>query len=56
LPTPKPAAPPSAATSSASPLHPRRGSITLHLPEGWHREHEWLDLFEAATGPPAQAA
>jgi hypothetical protein len=28
-----------------------------HLPpEGWHREREWLNLFEAACGPPAQAA
>ena len=33
-----------------------RGEITLHLPEGWHREHEWMNLFEAATGPPAHAA
>jgi hypothetical protein len=33
-----------------------RGQITLHLPEGWHREQEWMNLFEAATGPPAQAA
>ena len=33
-----------------------RGEITLHLPEGWHRESEWMNLFEAATGPPAQAA
>jgi Transposase DDE domain group 1 len=33
-----------------------RGEITLHLPEGWHREQEWMNLFEAATGPPAQAA
>ncbi len=33
-----------------------RGHITLHLPEGWHRDHEWLSLFEAACGPPAQAA
>ena len=33
-----------------------RGHITLHLPEGWHREHEWLSLFEAACGPPAAAA
>ena len=22
-----------------------RGHLTLHLPEGWHREHEWLNLF-----------
>jgi hypothetical protein len=33
-----------------------RGHITLHLPEGWHREQEWMNLFEAATGPPAHAA
>jgi hypothetical protein len=33
-----------------------RGRVTLHLPEGWHREHEWLSLFEAACGPPAHAA
>ena len=33
-----------------------RGHITMHLPEGWHREAEWMNLFEAATGPPAHAA
>ncbi len=33
-----------------------RGHITLHLPEGWHREHEWMTLFHAACGPPAPAA
>ena len=33
-----------------------RGHITLHLPEGWHREQEWMNLFEAACGPPARAA
>ena len=33
-----------------------RGHITLHLSEGWHREHEWTSLFEAACGPPAAAA
>ena len=33
-----------------------RGHITVHLPEGWHREQEWASLFEAATGPPAAAA
>ena len=22
-----------------------RGHLTLHLPEGWHREHEWLNLL-----------
>jgi len=32
-----------------------RSDITLHLPEGWHREHEWLRLL-AACGPPAAAA
>ena len=21
-----------------------RGHITAHLPQGWHREHEWLNL------------
>jgi hypothetical protein len=33
-----------------------RGLLTLHLPEAWHREHEWLNLLEAACGPPAAAA
>ena len=33
-----------------------RGHITLHLPEAWHREHEWLTLFAAACGPPAAPA
>ena len=33
-----------------------RGRLTVHLPEGWHREHEWMTLFEAATGPPATTA
>ena len=33
-----------------------RGHITLHLPEAWHRAHEWLNLFAAACGPPATAA
>jgi hypothetical protein len=34
-----------------------RGHITVHLPAGWHREHEWMNLFEATCGPPhAQAA
>jgi hypothetical protein len=35
---------------------PGRGHITLHLPEGWHREHEWMTLFTAACGPPRPAA
>jgi hypothetical protein len=33
-----------------------RGHIALHLPEGHHREHEWLSLWHAACGPPATAA
>jgi hypothetical protein len=33
-----------------------RGLLTLHLPEGWHRERAWHCLFEAACGPPAAAA
>ena len=33
-----------------------RGRLTIHLPEGWHRAHEWLNLWEAACGPPAHAA
>jgi Transposase DDE domain group 1 len=33
-----------------------RGHLVLHLPEGWHREQEWLNLWEAACGPPAAAA
>jgi hypothetical protein len=33
-----------------------RGHITVHLPQDWHREQEWLSLFEAACGPPARAA
>jgi len=33
-----------------------RDRLVLHLPEGWHREREWLNLFEAACGPPAAAA
>jgi DDE family transposase len=33
-----------------------RGHITLHLPESWHRQAGWMNLFEAACGPPATAA
>ena len=29
-----------------------RGHITMYLPDGWHREQEWMNLFQAATGPP----
>jgi hypothetical protein len=32
------------------------GHITLHLPDGWHREQDWISLFEAACGPPAAPA
>jgi Transposase DDE domain group 1 len=32
-----------------------RGHLTLHLPEGWHRDQEWMNLFEAACGPPDPA-
>jgi hypothetical protein len=34
----------------------RHGHITMHLPEGWHRQTAWMTLFEAACGPPAAAA
>jgi hypothetical protein len=33
-----------------------RSQLTLHLPQYWHRESEWMSLFEAACGPPARAA
>jgi hypothetical protein len=33
-----------------------RGQITLHLPEGWHHETGWTNLFDAACGPPAATA
>jgi hypothetical protein len=33
-----------------------RGHLTLHLPEGWHRETEWMNILEAACGPPTAAA
>jgi len=33
-----------------------RGHLTLHLPEGWHHEHEWQNLLHAACGPPTAAA
>ena len=33
-----------------------RGEITVHLPEGWHRQTEWMNLFEAACGPPPACA
>jgi hypothetical protein len=33
-----------------------RGQITLHLPDGWHHETGWMNLFQAACGPPAIVA
>jgi len=33
-----------------------RGHLTLHLPEGWHRQQQWQNLLAAACGPPAAAA
>jgi hypothetical protein len=33
-----------------------RGSLILHLPECWHREAEWQNLFHAACGPPRARA
>ncbi len=33
-----------------------RGRLTLHLPEGWHRQDDWLALFQAGCGPPARTA
>ena len=33
-----------------------RGHLTLHLPQAWHREHEWMNLFTTTCGPPAPAA
>ena len=34
----------------------RHGHLTLHLPEGWHRQQEWQNLLAAACAPPAAAA
>jgi hypothetical protein len=33
-----------------------RGHLTLHLPQAWHPEREWLNRWEPACGPPATAA
>jgi Transposase DDE domain group 1 len=33
-----------------------RGHLVLHLPAYWHREGEWLSLFQAACGPPRTRA
>ena len=32
-----------------------RGNLTLHLPEHWHREQEWLNLWHACGPPPIAA-
>jgi hypothetical protein len=34
----------------------RRGHRTLHLPQGRHRQGEWLTLWHSACGPPATTA
>jgi hypothetical protein len=33
-----------------------RGHLRLHLPLAWHREPEWLTLFQAGCGPPPPRA
>jgi hypothetical protein len=33
-----------------------RGNLTLHLPEGHHREQAWQNLWTETGGPPARAA
>jgi len=33
-----------------------RGHLTVHLPQGWHHQHEWMNLLTATCGPPAAAA
>jgi hypothetical protein len=32
-----------------------RGHLTLHLPEHWYREQEWLNLWHACGPPPIAA-
>jgi Transposase DDE domain group 1 len=29
-----------------------RGHVHLHLPAGWHHQQEWMNLFQASSGPP----
>ena len=41
---------------AARTARPGRGNITLHLPDGWHREQEWLNLLAAVCRPPAAPA
>jgi hypothetical protein len=33
-----------------------RGHITLHLPQGWHRAQDWMNLFGTACRPPPAPA
>ena len=33
-----------------------RGHLTLHLPSAWHRQAEWLSLFQSGCGPPRNQA
>jgi hypothetical protein len=33
-----------------------RGNLTIHLPDGHHREQPWLNLWTEACGPPVRAA
>jgi hypothetical protein len=35
--------------------HGRR-HLALHLPLAWHREHDWMSLFQAGCGPPPACA
>jgi Transposase DDE domain group 1 len=32
------------------------GHLTVHLPQGWHHAHAWMNLFDAACGPPTAPA
>jgi hypothetical protein len=31
-----------------------RGHLTVHLPGGWYREHEWMNLFKPPADRPQQ--
>jgi hypothetical protein len=44
------------ATPAARTARRGRGHLALHLPEGWHRQHDWLNLLAASGGPPAAVA
>jgi hypothetical protein len=33
-----------------------RGHIIVRLPGGWHRQAAWMNLLDAACGPPAAPA